>query len=211
MSDAEHEQLHRDLGAYLLGALEPASRDNFERHLSGCVTCRNELADLAVLPTLLSRLDDASTAAAVDPPPFAPVLDGVIRQRRAERRRERALAAVAALACVVAATVMLLGPPGADAPTGRAFTSGDGLVQATVEDKPWGMAVHIAADDLPTRNGYIARAIARDGHHAQIATWSDTGGPVDVTGGCYLDAQDVQRLEIVDPSDDAVLVVLSSG
>lgn len=210
MSDADHEQLHRDLGAYLLGALEPASRDRFERHLSGCVTCRNELADLAVLPTLLSRLD-TSTAGAVDPPPFAPVLDGVIRQRRNERRRERALAAVTALACAVAAAVVLLGPPGADAPAGRAFTSDDGLVQATVEEKPWGMAVHIAADDLPARDGYIAQAVARDGHRAQIATWSDTGGPVDVTGGCYLDAQDVERVEIVDPSDDKVLVVLSSG
>lgn len=208
MSDAEHEQIHRDLGVYVLGALEPAARDRVERHLSGCAGCRNELADLAVLPTLLSRLDE-TTAAATAAPSFEPVVERLARERRGARRRERVFAAVAAMVAVVAAVALLVGPPRADNFPQLAYASDDGLVTATVEDRPWGMAVHITAQGLPSRNGYVAQAVARDGHRAQIATWSDTGRPVTITGGCYLDAKDLTRLEIVDPDDD-VLAVLTS-
>ena len=49
-----------EVGVYVLGALAPAERDAFERHLSDCATCRDEVADLAVLPGLLGRLDLAT-------------------------------------------------------------------------------------------------------------------------------------------------------
>jgi hypothetical protein len=50
----EHLQ---DSGSYVLGALSPPERDAYERHLGQCDTCRTEVADLAVLPGLLGRLD----------------------------------------------------------------------------------------------------------------------------------------------------------
>ena len=207
MSDREHEEIHRDLGVYVLGALEPAERGRFEQHLSGCSICRDELADLAVLPTLLSRLGEAALAAA-PPPSFEPIIERLALQRRRSRRRERAFAAVAALVAVASALVLLVGPPRAVAPA-TAYASADGRVTATVEDMPWGMAVHISAAGLPTGNGYVAQAVARDGHRSQIATWSDTGRPVKVTGACYLDAEDLARVEITDP-DDTVVAVLTS-
>ena len=43
-------------GAYLLGAITPAQRAEFERHLAGCPQCRESVAQLAVLPGLLSWL-----------------------------------------------------------------------------------------------------------------------------------------------------------
>ncbi|MPZ86370.1 MAG: hypothetical protein GEV28_40775 [Actinophytocola sp.] len=48
------------LGAYLLGALEPSERYEFEAHLAGCETCRAELIRLAPLPGMLNQisLDD---------------------------------------------------------------------------------------------------------------------------------------------------------
>lgn len=46
-----------EVGAYVLGALVPAERDAFERHLGECAICREEVADLAVLPGLLGRID----------------------------------------------------------------------------------------------------------------------------------------------------------
>src|SRR5215831_16090276 len=49
-----------DDGAYVLGALSPAERADFERHLSTCASCREAVANLAVLPGLLGRLDQAS-------------------------------------------------------------------------------------------------------------------------------------------------------
>jgi anti-sigma factor RsiW len=46
-----------EVGAYVLGALVPAERDAFEKHLGECAICREEVAELAVLPGLLGRLD----------------------------------------------------------------------------------------------------------------------------------------------------------
>src|ERR1700741_2107962 len=50
------------LGAYLLGALDPQERFDFEAHLGGCDTCRAELVRLAPLPGMLNQisLDDFS-------------------------------------------------------------------------------------------------------------------------------------------------------
>jgi hypothetical protein len=44
------------LGAYLLGALDPAERSEFEEHLDTCDNCKAELLRLAPLPGLLQRL-----------------------------------------------------------------------------------------------------------------------------------------------------------
>ncbi|MCL9762191.1 zf-HC2 domain-containing protein [Frankia sp. AiPa1] len=44
------------LGAYVLGALDPADRSVVEHHLAGCADCRAELSSLAGLPGLLGRL-----------------------------------------------------------------------------------------------------------------------------------------------------------
>lgn len=46
-----------EVGAYVLGALVPAERAAFEKHLADCAICREEVADLAVLPGLLGRID----------------------------------------------------------------------------------------------------------------------------------------------------------
>ncbi|MBP2323714.1 hypothetical protein JOF56_004099 [Kibdelosporangium banguiense] len=44
------------LGAYLLGALDPADRSAFSRHLDTCPICKAEMLRLAPLPGLLQRL-----------------------------------------------------------------------------------------------------------------------------------------------------------
>jgi len=47
---------HTD-AAYVLGALVPSERAEYEAHLSGCASCRQAVAEVAVLPGLLARLD----------------------------------------------------------------------------------------------------------------------------------------------------------
>ncbi|PPK64377.1 zf-HC2 domain-containing protein [Actinokineospora auranticolor] len=44
------------LGAYLLGALDPAERAAFEAHAAACSACRRELVRLSPLPGLLHRI-----------------------------------------------------------------------------------------------------------------------------------------------------------
>jgi hypothetical protein len=66
-----------EVGVYVLGALAPAERDAFERHLGECAICRDEVADLAVLPGLLGRLDLATAEAiARDGEAASAILDG---------------------------------------------------------------------------------------------------------------------------------------
>ena len=55
----EHEH---DDGAYVLGALSPAERTAYERHLATCSFCREAVRDISTLPDLLSRLDAAEFA-----------------------------------------------------------------------------------------------------------------------------------------------------
>jgi len=102
-----------DAGSYVLGALAPAERETYEGHLARCPACRQEVAQLAVLPGLMARLD-APTAEAIaregnaNALPTAPetllpqVLDAA-RARQARRRRRRtwvSLAAGLAAACL---------------------------------------------------------------------------------------------------------------
>jgi hypothetical protein len=103
-----------DDGAYVLGALSPTERQEFERHLPGCADCTRAVGELAGLPGLLGRVD-ASTIERPevdDPVPttLLPALFGEVR--RARRRRTWAgvgLAAAAAVVVVAAATVWQVG------------------------------------------------------------------------------------------------------
>ncbi|ATL71219.1 anti-sigma factor family protein [Nocardia terpenica] len=52
---------------YVLGALDRAQRLEYEAHLQTCPTCRAAVADLAVLPGLLGRVDTDVALALSDP------------------------------------------------------------------------------------------------------------------------------------------------
>lgn len=208
MSD-RHEEIRRDLGVYVLGALEPEHRDRLEGHLAECSLCREELAELAVLPTLLARVGQPPAAAAGDPPAFEPIVARLAALRRRERRRQWTLAAAAVLAGVVAAVSIVAGLPSGSG-AGVAYLGEDAGVTATLEERGWGMAMHLDVRDLPPRPGYIAVAVADDGHRTQVASWSRTEGPTEITGACYLKPDEVDRLEIVAP-DEEVLTVLRSA
>ena len=51
MSDVHHD----DVGAYLLGALEPAEQAAFEGHLATCPECRDEVEQLRLAVDALPR------------------------------------------------------------------------------------------------------------------------------------------------------------
>ncbi|MGH3561381.1 MAG: carotenoid oxygenase family protein, partial [Mycobacterium sp.] len=71
----DHEYARWD-AAYVLGSLSADDRQQFEVHLDGCPSCREAVAELADLPTLLSLLDRNEVAAidARDDFPAAPAL-----------------------------------------------------------------------------------------------------------------------------------------
>jgi len=97
-----------DDGAYILGALSPAERADYERHLPTCAHCREAVATLAVLPGLLGRLDPSTAVPTVTAPlTLMPrLLAAAASRRRAERRRRSWFSvAVATAAAMVAVAV----------------------------------------------------------------------------------------------------------
>lgn len=105
----EHEH---DDGAYVLGALAPADRAQYERHLASCALCREAVAEIAVLPGLLGRLDPSDFAELGAPAERSRVPDLVAvarTDRRRERRRRRWRYAGTALVAASLATVVGVG------------------------------------------------------------------------------------------------------
>lgn len=77
-------------GAYLLGALGPAERSEYEAHLAGCPECAAAVARLAPVPGLLGRVDPAAMVPdAPAPPPLSRLVAAVTAQRRRRRRAQR--------------------------------------------------------------------------------------------------------------------------
>jgi Putative zinc-finger len=108
--------------AYVLGALSPAERREFEEHLASCPSCQAAVSELAAIPGLLAQVSPAdaamlsmavdndtghveqSTASAADeelmePGPPPSLLPKMIKAARVRRRKM--LAAVAGIAAAV--------------------------------------------------------------------------------------------------------------
>ena len=121
--------------AYVLGALSPAERREFEDHLDGCDRCRDTVTEVSALPGLLGRIDDVRAFALLedaapasdggDPADDAdgatenslagPPVDLVERIQRRDRRdrlrRRFGMAAGLAAAAAIAAVLALVLPP----------------------------------------------------------------------------------------------------
>ncbi len=96
-----------ELGAHVLGLLDPAQSRAVEEHLAGCPECRREWEELFEMVDLL---DDVPPEAFLDGPPDGGdlLLQRTLRQVREEagaRRRRRALALVGAAAVALAAVL----------------------------------------------------------------------------------------------------------
>ena len=119
--------------AYVLGALSPVERREFEEHLAGCPTCQAAVSELAGLPGLLAQVapDDAALLAVApadvidsDLPPD--LVSKVIKTRQSRRRRLvlAVAGAVAALAVIIGGVAVATGlsPLGPNSPLRVAFS-----------------------------------------------------------------------------------------
>ena len=80
---ADHERHREDVGAYLLGALEPAEQASFEGHMASCSECRAEVEELRVAADALPRSVEPFAA----PPSLKRSLMEAVREDLSPERR----------------------------------------------------------------------------------------------------------------------------
>ncbi|CAN5915030.1 hypothetical protein BH23ACT10_BH23ACT10_05970 [soil metagenome] len=219
----EHQQQREALGAYVVGALDPAERRDIELHLRECDSCTGELARLSALPGMLGRVSDQEVEAGLLVP-SQDLLDGVIRRladtERKLRTQLRQWRLTAAAACLVAlaAVVVALAPwdAGPDRmivtadPVTAGSTSATGQVAAIAWE--WGTTVELQAADLPRRETYALWAVATDGRRERAGTWGVTSsGRAVVRGASSIARSELARVEVTDPAGEVILVFRLSG
>jgi predicted anti-sigma-YlaC factor YlaD len=151
------------LGVYVVGAIDPADRALVDDHLPDCQACRDELAGLAGLPAMLSRVPGPDVerlgleteVLGEDPPPPGDLLNSLLR-KVSLRRRSRlwrgaiTVAAAAAIAAAGGTAAVDLAMRGGPAHTSVASATNNGTGVTAVVDyakTPWGsttMRVHVS-------------------------------------------------------------------
>jgi Putative zinc-finger len=166
-----------EAGAYVLGALPPAERAAYERHLPGCPTCRDEVAELAGLPGLLGRLD-AGTAASIGRAESAPraLLDTLLIRAGTERRRARrrsrwqrpgVMLVAASLAAVVGFGVATMDHPAGPRPVVAAL-------QPLDDDLPVSALVGYTGSDQGGTDLVMSCVYERTGYSGGPKSWNLT-------------------------------------
>lgn len=172
------------LGAYVLGALDPVERAAVDEHLSECLACRDELAGLAAMPGLLSRVR-VEDVLEPDPSPAPGAADRLIGRLRAARRtRHRRLsAAVGGVALVaIAAGAIVIGTNNTGESGGSknvasiSATSARTGVTASFGMRPasWGTAVRVRLRGVPPNTRCKLIAYSRGGGREVAGTWRAT-------------------------------------
>lgn len=192
------------LGAYVLGALDPAERADVDRHVATCTVCRDELASLAGVPGLLSRLTPEE-AAAGPPAPSDVMLESLLRRVAAERtaRRRRWLAAVAAVAVLLAGigTGVAVTRGGSSPSAARVVTAQDvssGVhMRVTLTRRPSGTALRLTLTGVRAEERCRLRVVAADGTSEVAASWEATyQGAAEVTGWTAYPVGSVRELVV---------------
>ncbi|TDC43603.1 zf-HC2 domain-containing protein [Micromonospora sp. KC213] len=222
-----------DDGAYVLGALAPADRAAYERHLAGCFECREAVAEIAVLPGLLGRLDPTDLAEFLPPPPEIDRVPDLLAVARRRRRRERsasrlryALTALVAAGFAVVvgfggATVLRPAPGPTPTPTVQAIrmvsmapvSAKTPAVHAEIglTGKKWGteITMHCGYDATAGYGkAYTFRLVAYgpDDATEQIASWlAGPGDDVRLTGATRFTDAELVRLELIRADGTTVL------
>lgn len=232
MTATDHTRYAEWDAAYVLGALSPAERGEFESHLEGCKTCRAAVAEVSALPGLLGRLDAARALATLDdgtadgtPGPPSDLVARIERTDRTRRLRRRlgtgvALAAAAAVAAVLALVLPPIVAP-ASSPAVAAVLSPVGEevpVEADVALTPlaWGTRIDMRCGYHPPPAGadgpygpveYAMWIVDRDGVETALSTWrSSAGSDVAVSAGTALDLADIAQVEIRSVAGGQVLL-----
>jgi hypothetical protein len=191
------------VGAYALGALEPAERADVERHLRECPSCAAEAAEFATLPALL----DLVPAEDLDAEPIEPspglfervAAAAAAEQRTAHRRSTRGRWLISA----VAAAVLAIGGSTvwwASGPSETAHTAVAGAVHLTVTADPSsdGTGLDIAVAGVSPGENCRLVVVDRDGVRHQAGSWTASyAGRATFRGWTAVSRSDVREVVLI--------------
>ena len=201
--------------AYVLGALSPSDRREFEAHLDDCPDCRRAIAELAPTVGLLSRIS-AEDAEAIDDgepeadPAAASAVISMARERSRRRRRVRLVALVAAAVLVIAAVAVPLSVSTFTPRPSESFalqsTSGVPLeANVALTSVAWGTRIELSCrypkDDEAEGSAdswtYALTVVDSAGEASNVSTWrSQPGANARLQAGTALDLTDIRSVEI---------------
>ncbi|MFC7616952.1 anti-sigma factor family protein [Actinokineospora soli] len=190
-----------NVGAYLLGALDPADRAVFEAHLAGCPVCEAELLRMAPLPGLLQRVAEADFADPGDDPAPVPLPALPRRSRWPALVAAAAVVLVLALAGIAAVTVFAPSQPQQVTWSAQDPTSG---IRADVDliARPWGTELSIRMRDVPPGKPCKLVVRARDGSRETAGWWAaGTTAEEEIPGSTSFDLAAIARVEVVTGED----------
>ena len=219
---AEHARFEFDDAAYLLGALEPAQREAFERHLRGCPICRDRIAEFGEMPQVLARAD---VSAWVPEPPPDTLLPRLLRQVAASRRRRaRRLGALAvAAACLLALLVtggvlgwqrahqpqiLTMQPVGPNAEDVHATVRLTGSSSGTRVTLDCGYSGDHGSYPTESRTSYRMVIFNRRGDRVDLGSWTpQPDEDVQITRTSPWPRQAIGRIEVSDDRGRTVLLL----
>ncbi|HWM33477.1 MAG TPA: zf-HC2 domain-containing protein [Pseudolysinimonas sp.] len=226
MTGTVHARFTEWDAAYVLGALSPAERRDYEDHLDGCERCRAAVTELSAMPGLLGRLGTERGLALLEEPELvAPPADLVQRVEARERRRRSlrrirltaGLAAAAAIAAVLALVLPSIIAPSPAFAADMVATAAEVPVEARVALTPEGWGTRIDMDCRYHPPGgpdggygpveYSMWVIDRAGASSQVSTWTvSSPDPIRVNATTGLDLAEIAGVEVRDASGSQVLL-----
>jgi hypothetical protein len=226
-----------DDGSYVLGALSPAERQEFEEHLAGCEGCARSVRELAGMPGLLARVDpDVLASPPVGEPVPDTLLPALIREvRRTQRRRAFVTAGVAAAAAAVvvvgttAATGVFNGDPSrttAQPAATSALPAGQSMLpighvavrgSLAFTSVLWGTRLDLTCTysgggeyGTPPPENYAMFIRTRDGQVQKVATWRGLPGrTMRLAAATAASRQDITSVEVRTASGKPVLKLVA--
>lgn len=199
------------LGAYVVGALEHRERADLEAHLAMCPGCRDELAMLAPLPGLLSRL---TVDEAISGPP--PVDDAMLERLLVAASGERRVARHRRWLAVAASVAVVVGGAGIGTAAYRAThtthwqqvsaTAGAVHMRVDLEPASTGTALALWLDGVPPDTRCRLIAISDTGAREVAGSWEATySGTAVITGTTAIPRAHLVRL-VIETYDGQALV-----
>jgi hypothetical protein len=190
------------LGAYVVGALDHAERVDLEAHLAHCPMCRDELASLAPLPGLMSRL---TVEEAISGPP--PIDDAMLERVLAVASSERRVASHRRWLAVAAAVVVLAGGTTAGVAMHRSMSAkhwqqvnaqSDGVhMRVDIEPASTGTTLQLWLRGVPSDERCRLIAVADDGTQDIAGSWVATySGTATIRGTTSINREHLRRLVI---------------